>query len=173
MSGRAVRAIEKSLWVTCNVGRRIAARNTREGTRQDPTLLREQIARITPPPVSPLPLIVVPSPGRCIRTLTLFINPIRPFFSVPDGHTRPLLGVFEGLPAACLSNLHEPQPEATTREHALGRISCFPSSIAGSRRNTQPGMTACITQAPDVQRVVCVTTCSAQSRLPHGTESEL
>lgn len=72
MSGRAVRAIEKSLGVTCNVGRRIAACNTREGTRpgagkvRPPTLasLLPPLARSHQSIVLPGPLIAFPSPAR-------------------------------------------------------------------------------------------------------------
>lgn len=74
MSGRAVGAIGKTLWVTCNVGRRIAARDTRDATRLLPRPLPDQTlrtnARVAPPapshgPTSPPSLIVFPSP--CLR----------------------------------------------------------------------------------------------------------
>ena len=136
MSGRAVRAIEKSLWVTCNVGRRIAARNTREGTRHDPSLRREQIARITPRhqpashcPSPPKPPYRLPSPARCIRTITLFINLVRPPFSSrqisPD---RPCPPWFPGS-ASLLPRRVSLTPSASvhpTRGQPTERAACDP-----------------------------------------------
>ena len=104
MSARAVRAIEKSLWVTCNVGGRIRASDTREGTRPRCEALRAQTLAsplpsprtrpsrpLLPGPPLLIPLIASPSPqprtlhqkpARCDKWSSL--HSIRPYITRPD-----------------------------------------------------------------------------------------